>query len=221
MTAKNVARTIAVLLLLQMVAGPVVNFRLLLPVIATSVFLEAAAPHATQIGIAVVLGLVMVGMSVGIAIVAWPVFRQYSRAMASWLLAIAIVNLGVAAVEYIDTMSMLSLSLAYAKADAASAAALQTLAGAVAAPRIWAHFIGLMFAGSFAFVLYATLFRFALVPRVLAGFGALAAVSEIVAVALPLFGQPVAFALIAPLGLAHIALVLWLLAKGFAARDPA
>ena len=78
-----------------------------------------------------------------------------------------------------------------------------------------------MFAGSVAFVLYATLFRFILVPRALAGFGALAAVSEIVAVAMPLFGQPVAFAMIAPLGIAHIALVVWLLAKGFAEHEPA
>ncbi len=109
MTARNAARTIAVLLLLQMIAGPIVNFRLLLPVIGQSVFLQEAAPHATQIGVAVVLGLVMVGISVGIAVVAWPIFRRHSRAMAFWLLALAIVNLGVGAVEYINTLSMLSL----------------------------------------------------------------------------------------------------------------
>ena len=221
MTARNAARTIAVLLLLQMIAGPIVNFRLLLPVIGQSVFLQEAAPHATQIGVAVVLGLVMVGISVGIAIVAWPIFRRHSRAMAFWLLALAIVNLGVGAVEYINTLSMLSYSKLFANADASQRDMLQAFAGAVAAPRIWAHFVGLMIAGSVAFVLYAILFRFALVPRVLAGFGALAALSEIVAVGMPLFGQPVVFPMIAPLGLAHIALVLWLLVKGFAEHEPA
>ena len=221
MTARNAARTIAVLLLLQMIAGPIVNFRLLLPVIGQSVFLQEAAPHATQIGVAVVLGLVMVGISVGIAIVAWPIFRRHSRAMAFWLLALAIVNLGVGAVEYINTLSMLSYSKLFANADASQRDMLQAFAGAVAAPRIWAHFVGLMIAGSVAFVLYAILFRFALVPRVLAGLGALAALSEIVAVGMPLFGQPVVFPMIAPLGLAHIALVLWLLVKGFAEHEPA
>ena len=221
MTARNAARTIAVLLLLQMISGPIVNFRLLLPVIGQSVFLQEAAPHATQIGVAVVLGLVMVGISVGIAVVAWPIFRRHSRSMAFWLLALAIVNLGVGAVEYINTLSMLSYSKLFANADASQRDMLQALAGAVAAPRIWAHFVALMIAGSVAFVLYATLFRFALVPRVLAGFGALAALSEIVAVGMPLFGQPVVFPMIAPLGLAHIALVLWLLVKGFAEHEPA
>ncbi len=38
---------------------------------------------------------------------------------------------------------------------------------------------------------------------------------------MPLFGQPVVFPMIAPLGLAHIALVLWLLVKGFAEHEPA
>ena len=219
MTTKSAARAIAVMMLLQMISGPIVNFRLL-PVMASSVFLADAAPHAMQVGLAVVLGLVMVGLSVGIAIVAWPVFRQYSRAMALWLLALAIAHLAVAAVEYINTMSMLSLSRAFAKADAANGALFQALAGAVAAPRIWAHFTALMIAGSVAFVLYATLFRFALVPRLLAGFGVLAAASEIIAVAMPLFDHAVVFPMIAPLGLAHLALVVWLFAKGFAQPAP-
>ena len=80
-----------------------------------------------------------------------------------------------------------------------------------------------MFAGSVAFVLYATLFRFALVPRVLAGFGiARGRCSEIIAVAMPLFGQPVVFPLIAPLGLrASRARRSGCSSKGFAEHEPA
>jgi hypothetical protein len=32
---------------------------------------------------------------------------------------------------------------------------------------------------------------------------------------MPFFGHPVNFSLLAPLGLAHLALALWLLARGF------
>ena len=213
---RTAARTIAILLLLQMACGPVVNFVLLQPVIGHGAFLENAAAHPLQIAIAVIMGLAMSAFSVGIAIVASPVFRRYSQAMATWLLAIAVAALALAAVEYVGVLSMLSLSQAYAKADAADTHLLQTLAVTVTSPRNWAHYLGLIFAGSFAGVLYATLFRFALVPRVLAAFGIFAALLEIIGVAMPLFGRGVVFPMLAPLGLAHLSLMIWLIAKGFA-----
>jgi hypothetical protein len=214
--SRTTARTIAILLLLQMACGPIVNFVLLAPVLGHGVFLENAAAHPLQIGIAVVMGLAMSAFAVGIAIVASPFFRQYSQAMALWLLAIAVAAFALAAVEYVGVLSMLSLSQAYAIADPADGHLLQTLAVTVTSPRNWAHYLGLIFAGSFAVVLYAVLFRFALVPRALAAFGTLAALLEIIGVAMPLFGHAVVFPMLAPLGLAHLALVIWLIAKGFA-----
>jgi hypothetical protein len=50
-------------------------------------------------------------------------------------------------------------------------------------------------------------------------FGMLAAVLQITAVTLPLFGRPVIFPLMAPLGLAGLALAAWLLTKGFTERE--
>jgi len=219
-TTRRAARTIAVLLLLQMACGPLVNFGLLRPMTDAG-FLANAAAHSPQIGLAVVVGLAMVAMSLGIAIVAFPVFREYSQPMALWLLALAGVGFAVAVVEYVHVLSMLSLSQAYAKTGAADPALFQTLGVAVAATRRWAHYMGLIFGGSVAFVLYGVLYRFALVPRALAAFGVIAALLEVIAVALPLFGGHVVFQLIAPLGLAHLVLVIWLLARGFAERQPA
>jgi hypothetical protein len=115
---------------------------------------------------------------------------------------------------------MLSLSQAYAKADAADAHMFQTLRAVVAAPRNWAHYTGLIFSGSVAFTLYSTLYRFRLVPCALAAFGTLAALSQLIAVARPLFGHSVVFPMIYPLAVSHLALVLWLLAKGFAEPQP-
>ena len=63
-TAKRAARTIAVLLLMQMAAGPIVNFVLLQPVLAAPGFLENAATHSLQIAVAVVIGLAMVAATV-------------------------------------------------------------------------------------------------------------------------------------------------------------
>lgn len=218
MTRTGTARTIALLLLAQGALGPLVNFRLLASARAP-VFLAEAAAHATELGLGIVLGLAATGGSVAIAIVAWPILGERSRALARALFALAIANLAIVAVEYVGVLSMRALSVAYATATDRSA--FDAIAPAVAALRIAPHFLGLFFAGGVAFTLYAALFRGALVPKLLAGFGMLASASEMVATALPLFGEPVRFALIAPLGLANLALVVWLLAKGFADPEPA
>jgi hypothetical protein len=56
---------------------------------------------------------------------------------------------------------------------------------------------------------------------VLAGFGMIAAVLQMTSVGMPLFGHPVVFPMLAPLGLVHLALALWLIFKGLADATPA
>ncbi|HEV7490958.1 MAG TPA: DUF4386 domain-containing protein [Rhodanobacteraceae bacterium] len=217
-TARNAGRTIAALLLVQMPSAAVVNFVLFKSMFGPPGYLEAASAHALDIRLGVVLGLVMQSLGIGIALAALPVFRRYSEAMALGVLALTIVGMSVAIVEYIHVLSMLSFSQAYANAGGTNVELFKTMGPEVASMRNWAHFTGLIIAGSFAFLLYGTLFRFALVPRVLAGFGMIAAALQMTSVGMPLFGQSVVFPMIAPLGLAHLALALWLIFKGLA--DP-
>jgi len=69
------------------------------------------------------------------------------------------------------------------------------------------------------FVLYSVLFRLVLIPRALAAFGMGAALLQSTAVAINLFGQRINFLLIMPLGLSHLALAAWLMARGFEERQ--
>ena len=213
--SRNASRIIAALILVQMVSGAVINFGLEVPLFGAPGFLVNAAPHASQIALGAVLGLAAGALSVGISITAYPVFRQYSQGMALWFVALSVAGLSVIAVENMNVMSMLSLSQEYAKANTADQNQLQTVRVVVASARNWSHFISLIIAGSTIFVMYAVLYRFALVPRVLAAFGLAAVVLQIVTVAMPLFGQGVVFLLLAPLGVSQLALAIWLIAKGF------
>jgi len=95
------------------------------------------------------------------------------------------------------------------------------IAAQVGSARYMAHLMGLVGGGALAFVLYVASFRFALVPRWLAGAGIVAALLEIVSVSLPFFGREIVFALLAPLGLCHLVLVIWLFVRGFAERPAA
>jgi uncharacterized protein DUF4386 len=213
--AGRTGRIIGALILAQMVGGFLVNFVLSAPLFGTPGFLVSAASHSPQIGLSVLLGLATGALPVGIAIAAFPVFSQYSRATAVWFVALAVVSLSVAAVENISVMSMLSFSEAYAKANAAERELLQALRVVVASPRNWAHYIGLIVAGSTLLVLYAILYRFALAPRALAAFGLAAVMLQLTAVAMPIFGHRIVFLMLAPLGVSQLVLALWLITKGF------
>ena len=210
--------TIGVLLLVQLIFAPISNFVLLKPVFAAPGFLENAAAHSLQMSLGALLGLAMGAISLGIAIAAFPLFRPLNRTLALWFLALAVASFSLTAVESTTVMSMLSLSQAYARATSVDGELFQGLRVVVASARNWAHYIGLMVAGSMVFVLYAVLCRFTLVPRALAAFGMAAALLQIAAVTMPLFGHPIVFLMLLPLGLSHLALSAWLVAKGFAER---
>lgn len=213
-TAKNAGRTIAVLMLLQMVGAPLMNFGLMGPVTRPPGFLENAAANAPQIAIAVLIGIALGAVSIGMAIVAWPVLRQRSQAMAMWFLALAIVGFALIAIEQSTVLSMLSLSQTYATLATADQGLYQALGGVVGSARKWAHYINLIVSAGTLGVFYGALYRFALVPRLLAAAGVASVLLMLVAVVMPLFGHRIVFALISPLGLTQLVLAAWLLAKG-------
>ena len=220
-TARNAGRIAGALILVQGIGGYVVNFGLIAPATAPPGFLVNAAPHSLRVGMTALLGILAGAIATAIAIAVWPVFKRHSERMALTFLALAIAALALAVVENGRLMSMLSLSQAYAASGAADPAAFEGLRGVVTAARNWAHFTHLIIGGSTFFVFYATSFRFALIPRAIAGFGMAAAALPMATVSPPLLGCHVIFPLLAPAGIANLALAMWLLAKGFADREPA
>lgn len=215
---KTTGRTIGVLLLAQGVGSIIVNLVLLAPVISPPGFLVNAAANPLNVSFAVLVGLVAGALSVAIAITALPLFRRYSEAMALWVLALGIVGLSLTVVENSAVMSLLSFSQAYAAAGQADAATFEAMRVVVASSRNWAHYTHLIVGGATYLVFYAVLYRFALVPRALAAVGLLAVALQITAVSMPILGFKIVMLMIMPMGLAHLALALWLAVRGFNVR---
>jgi Domain of unknown function (DUF4386) len=216
---KNIGRIVGVLLLLHLAGGLIVPFILLHPLVNPPGFLTGAAGAANQVRAAVLLLFVGSAIAVAIASAAWPVVRRYSSAMACWLLALAAASFSLQAVDNAHILSMLSLSQEYAKAGAANSEAFQALAIVVGSARKWAHYSFLLVVGSWILVFYSLLYRFRLVPRALAGFGAVASVLQITGVSLRgLLGYPPETRLAMPLAPAYVALAVWLIVKGFDER---
>ena len=55
--------------------------------------------------------------------------------------------------------------------------------------------------------------------RALAAFGEFAALLQISAIMMPMLGRPIMLQLLSPIGLAQVALALWLMVRGFKADD--
>jgi hypothetical protein len=212
---RRAGRIIGVLIIIQMVGGGMVNSVLEAPLFGAPGFLVNAAPHSWTIGLAALLGLVTEALWVGVAVTAFPILWERARAMALWFVALAVVTLAVAVVENSAVMSMVSLSEAYAKASAVDRGQLQLVRVVVASARNWAHYMGRIFDGVTIFVFYAAMYRFALIPRALAGFGLIAVTLMLTSVGMPLFGHDVVFPMLAPLGLSQLILAVWLMTKGF------
>ena len=150
-------------------------FILLHPLVSPPGFLASAAGVANQTRTAVLIFFVGSALAIAIASAAWCVFREYSSAMALWLFALGVASFVLQAVDSAHILSMLSLSQAYAEAGAAKADVFQALALVVGSARKWSHYSFLLVVGCWIFLLFSLLYRFRLVPRVLAAFGMIGA----------------------------------------------
>jgi hypothetical protein len=217
-SSRNVSRTVGVLVLVHLATGLIVPYAFLQALSLPPGFLETAAGMPYRIRLNVLALFVGGAIPVGIAVSLWPVARRFGHALGLWLLTLATVNLSLQMVENGHWLSLLSLSEAYAKAGPANAALFQSLGGVVQAAWRWAHYAHIFTVVAWLFTLYALLYRYALVPRVLAAAGLATAALHFVGITLPVFLNyrvplPALFGI--PLGLANVALAVWLLSKGF------
>ena len=217
-TPERLGRIVGLLLLVQFVVALVFNVFLLGPVISQPPgWIVNAAAQSLTVSMSVVLALIADAIWLAIAVVAYPLFARASLRTAVAFVALTSVALALSAVENGHLLTLRSLSQAYAAAGTADRELFETLRVLFGSARNWAHYTHLMVTGISILAFFAALFRFFLVPRALAMFGGAAAGLQIVTVTMPIFGQPVIFAMLAPLGLAIVSLAAWLLVKGFSA----
>lgn len=213
----SVGRVAGALMLTQFVVAPFAAFGLLGRVSAPPGFLANAAGSAVQVRVAVLLWFVAGALSLAVAIVALPLFRQLSERMALLYLALSVVSLATLTADNVAVLNLLSLSQEYAREGAAKEV-LETLGAAARSTRSAAHYSNILVGGITVFVFDLILFRFALVPRALAALALAAAPLQTAAATLALLGNRFPTRMLIPVAVAHFALILWLVAKGFEER---
>lgn len=213
-------RGVGLLLLLQFASGLTVPFILVQPALPDAPdFLTVAAAHALQIRAAVLIAFVGGALTVVLGITALPILLRYSSAAAYGFLVVCAVSCTLDAVHNAAMMSMLSLSRTYVSESASDPATYQAVAVVVASTRRWAHYAQLAAVGGWICVFYGSLFRFALIPRLLAALGLVGIALQFTGVTLPMFAGYGAITWLAiPLAPIHLAVAIWLMVKGFDKR---
>ncbi len=217
---KVVGRTIGLLVFLHLVLGLMLPFIMLDRVKRAAGLVVGAAAHPGEVRAAVLLLFLGSAIAIAITITAFSIFQRCSHRMALWLLALAIAGFSLQAVDNGAILSALSLSQEYVQADASKMGLFQGLAVVANSARKWAHYCSLLVAVSWILLFCSALFRFRLVPRVLAGLGIVASALQIAGVTLRGFlGYPPETRLAVPLAPVYVALAVWLMVKGFEARQ--
>ncbi len=215
-SAKSIGRTVGLLSLLRLPCAPLINFVLFPPATGRD-FLVTAAAGSAKVRLGLMLTFVLSALTIAVVLVVFPLFRRYSERLAHALLVLSAIGVVFVIAEDIAVAQMLSLSEAHAGAGAPSDQ-LQALGRAARATWMWSHFSNLLVGMVGALVFGWILFRHALVPRALAGLVVATSAFAAGALALRLLGYPFAMWTLTPMGLVQLALMVWLLARGFTER---
>ena len=211
-------RTIGILLLTHLVTGLIPPYVMLHPLSEPLAFDANDAANAFQVRLSVMLLFIGGAVTIAIAVTAWPILREYSSALAVWLIALAVANFSLQCVENAAWMSMFTLSQQHAGAVAADAAVYRIVGASVRSYWKWVHYTHLLVMVSWMFLLFFTLWRSTLLPRLLAGLGLLTTLMQITGITLPQFlaySAPPAMLMGVPLGFVYLATSIWLMVKGF------
>lgn len=216
MTNENLTgRLIGGLLLLAMLLGLWNNFALTEPIFSGAGYLQNGANMPALFGASVLLALFTSALSLTVAILVWPVLRRYTPALALAFLLMTGIGFVTSTVEQANFLAMQSLSQQYAKQPNLDPALFEVLRGMVSAYRNWSHFLDKFLGGATILLFNLALFRANLLPRLITGFGMLAALSQMSGIAHELFSRDLPMLMLAPLALAQLMLCLTLLARGF------
>lgn len=216
--SRSSGRAVGLLLLVQLVAGLILPYVLLLPITAPAgAFLENAAGMAGTVRLSVLMLFVGGAASVAIAAAVWPAAGERQHRLGLWLFALAIMNFTLQLIENAHWLTLLSISQTNAAA-AADSVAFQSLGLAAHSAFRWAHYSHILIAVAGLFTLFLLLHRGAMAPRPIPAIGMGAALLHFAGIILPAFGgyqMPYQSLFGAPLGVTILVLAMWLMVKGF------
>lgn len=213
---RKTAIIVGALFLIAMVAS-LLGGGLIESVLTDPDYLAAVSANATLVTIGVLLELINAAAVVGIAVMMFPLFKNFNEALALGYVALRVIEAAIAIAAVITPLTLIALSQGYS-AVAADAPLLGAIGASFIEARalLYGQMLGIFFSLG-ALIFYYLLYRSRLVPRFISVWGLIAVVLVFAWNLLELFGLSISAGLIfgLPIILNEIFLGIWLIAKGF------
>ena len=209
---QKAGRISGALLLFVFVSGVFIFQFLQGPVLFSDEFLSTTSENSNQIIVSVLLSMLSGLATIVIATILLPIFKRHSSLLGYLYLAFCIVSFIAIMLDNVSVISMLELSNEYVVSGGDSS--LNILETLVYQRHRWTHYFYLLLSCFPVFVLYYTLYRSKLVPRVISGFGIFAVALMFVEEVLSIFGQGISMDMLLPMALVQLTLPIYLLVKG-------
>ncbi|MFY0688471.1 MAG: DUF4386 domain-containing protein [Cyclobacteriaceae bacterium] len=212
-TNQKTGRVAGLLLLLIFINGIFIFQFLQGPILFSDNFLATTAANSNQIVVSVILGIFSGIVSIVIATILLPVFKRQDSILANLYLAFCIINFFTIMIDNVSVIAMLELSKEYINNENNSS--LKILGSLAYEKHWWTHYLYLLISCFPVFVLYYTLFRSKLVPRLISIFGLIAVFLMFIEELFSIFGRSISMNMLLPIALIQLVLPLWLIYKGF------
>jgi hypothetical protein len=181
-------------------------------------YLTSLAQNAGRVAGGALLYLVGYLASAGIAVVLYPVLRQWNAGLALGSVIFRTIEAAFYLVGLACLLSLVTLGRQFTSAVAGDRATLQAIGAVLVSVKAHAGLLAVFAVCLGSFMYYYVFYRSRLVPRWLSGWGMVATVLMLVACVLSLFsGNQITsyIPLVAPFGLQEMVLAVWLIIKGF------
>lgn len=179
-------------------------------------YLELLYPNKYSVTTAVLLEFINSAAVVGIAIVIYPIVKQYNERIALGYVAFRLIEAVMLLIGAVALLSMMRLSKELVETTVNNVEHLHTMATVLRAERYYDFQMGMIPLAMCGFILCITFYQYRLVPRLLSGLGLLGYFALFLKILFDLFDVSLGGALLyIPGALFEFILPLWLIVKGF------
>jgi len=184
----NKGKIVGILLLASFILGVVIYQILQGPILFADDFLTATSDNKNQIIISTVLGLLNGVITIEIAVLILPVFKQYNFSLSFLYLSFTIANFVMIAIDNVSTLSILELSLSHSKYEADNDGVFEIIGELLYQKHWWTHYMSLLSSSFYLFTFYLLFYQSKLIPKILSLFGLIAVSMMFIEILSSIFG---------------------------------
>ena len=184
-------------------------------------YLTAISAHRTQVTMAALLDLIMIGAIFSIPVVLFPILKRHAESVALGYVVARTFEAVVLVIGTISLLLLVTLSREFVGSGPTDASHYQTIGALLLAACDWTMLIGGQIILSLtALILNYSLYQSRLIPRFISGWGLLGVPLMFTSGVLAMFGivessSAVATILVLPLAVQEMVFAIWLIVKGF------